>query len=162
MSPTTEVCGKLGAMNCQGSYGNVNTLKNSSLHKPTTNSTKTTGRKICQVVITTHGETTTKVTKNIKRQIEETNIEVDEQQYDNNVDERKLPATIHNNNEEEDYDNDYEDDNNDDEDDDNSPWCSLPNCTHNDLDVPSRKEIKYPLEMKLMERYQNHQQLNIW
>jgi len=67
-----------------------------------------------------------------------------------NVDERKLPATMHNNNEgeEEDDDNDKNDD--DDEHDSNSPRHSLPNHTHNDLDVPSKKEIQHPLGMKLV------------
>ena len=40
----------------------VHTFKNGFLHKPTPNSTKTTGRKSCQVVTTTHGETTTTTT----------------------------------------------------------------------------------------------------
>jgi len=118
------------------------------LHKHTTNSTKTTGRKSCQVVTTTHGETTatatTKATKNLKRQIEEPNNEVDEPEYDNNVDERKLPATIHNNNEEEEEDDEDNNDNDDDNDDD-SPRQSLPNQTHNDLDVPSRKRNQTPI-----------------
>jgi len=67
------------------------------------------------------------------------------------VDERKLPATIHNNNEE-DKEEEGNDNNDDDEDGNYSPWCSIPNCTHNDLDVSSKKEIKHPLEMKLVGR----------
>ncbi len=71
--------------------------------------------------------------------------------YHNNVDERKLPATIHNNNEEEeedDNDNNENDDNNkndNDNDGNNSPRCSLLNFTHNDLDVPSKKENQTPI-----------------
>ena len=61
-----------------------------------------------------------------------------------------------------DDDNDDDDDDNDDDDDDNdndSPRWLLPNCTHNDLDVPSRKKEKTPI---LVERWQHHKQLNIW
>jgi len=84
-----------------------------------------------------------KSNKEKKRQIEETSIEVDEQEFNNNENERKLPATIHNSNQEEDDDNNnYEDDNDNDDD---SPRCSLPNCTHNDLDVPSRKRNQTPI-----------------
>jgi len=57
---------------------------------------------------------------------------------------KNIPETIHNNNEEEeeeeeeDDDDDYNDD--DDNNDDDSPRQLLPNQTHNDLDVPSRKK----------------------
>jgi len=56
---------------------------------------------------------------------------------------KNIPATIQNNNEEEEEEDDDDDDNDGDDDDDNdddSPRQSLPNCTHNDLDVPSRKQ----------------------
>ena len=72
--------------------------------------------------VTTHGETTAATTRTKlfkKRQIEEPNDDIDEQEYDNKLDERNIPATIHNNNEEEeeeDGDNEYND--NDDNDDD--------------------------------------------
>ena len=82
--------------------------------------------------------------KKYKRQIEEPINKVDEQEYNNNVDEGNIPATIHNNNEEEEEEednNDYNDGDNDD----NSPRQSLPNCTHNDLDVPSRKRNQTPI-----------------
>ena len=62
----------------------------------------------------------------------------------NNVNEENVPAEIQNNNEEEEEDDDddsYNDDDNNNNDD-NSPRWSLPNRTHNNLDVPSRKKQK--------------------
>ena len=60
---------------------------------------------------------------------------------------KKILETIHNNNEEEEEEDDDDDDyNDDDNNDNNSPRWLLPNCTHNDLDVPSRKKQK-TLEM---------------
>jgi len=122
---------------------------NGLLHEPTPNSTETTGRKRCQVVTTTHGKTrttmTTKKGKNKKRQTEEPNEE-DNKEYDNNVNEQNVSAEIHNNNEEEeeedDDDNSSDDDNDNNNNDNNSPRWLLPNRTHNDLDVPSRKKQK--------------------
>ncbi len=77
---------------------------------------------------------------------------------------KNIPEIIHNNNEE-----DKEEDNNnvinDDDDDNNEDDCprqSLPNHTHNDLDVPSRKKIEHPLEMTLVGRWQHCKQLNNW
>ena len=54
---------------------------------------------------------------------------------------KKIPATIHNNNEEEEEEEEEEEDydDGDDDNDDDSPRQLLPNCTHNDLDVPSKK-----------------------
>ena len=79
--------------------------------------------------------------KNIKRQIEEPDKE-DEVEYNNNVNEKNIPATIQNNNEEEEEEEDDDDDNDNDDDNnnDNSPRRLLPNCTDNDLDVPSREK----------------------
>ncbi len=57
---------------------------------------------------------------------------------------KNIPATIQNNNEEEEEEEDnndnYNNDDNDDNNDDDSPRWLLPNHTHNDLDVPSRKK----------------------
>ena len=54
----------------------------------------------------------------------------------------------------------YDDDDNDNDNDNDSPWQSLPNCTHNELNVPSRR--KNTLEMTLVGRWQHRKQLNIW
>ena len=54
---------------------------------------------------------------------------------------KKIPEVIHNNNEEdEEEDKDVDDDDDDDDNEDDCPRRSLPNRTHNDLDVPSRKQ----------------------
>jgi len=76
---------------------------------------------------------------------------------------KNIPATIQNNNEEEeeeDDDDDNNDNNDNDDNDDDSPRQLLPNHTHNDLDVPSRK--KHTLEMALMRRWQLCKQMKIW
>jgi len=57
-------------------------------------------------------------------------------------------TTIHNNNEEEEEeedDNNYNDNDNDYD----SPRQSLPNCTHNDLDVASRKRNQTPIRNEI-------------
>jgi len=76
---------------------------------------------------------------------EDTDEDDNEEDSENDEEHRNIPATINNNNEHNNDDDDNNEDSNDNEDDDDdSQRQSLPNCTHNDLDVPSTKRNEIP------------------
>ncbi len=81
-----------------------------------------------------------------KKYIDNTDEDDNEEDSENDEEQRNLPATINNNNEHNNNndDNNEDSDDDEDEDDDDSPRRSLPNCTHNDLDVPSTKRNEIP------------------
>ena len=81
-----------------------------------------------------------------KKDKEDTDEDDNEENSENDEEHRNIPATINNNNEHNNDDNDNNEDSNDNEDEDNddSPKRSLPNRTHNDLDVPSTKRNEIP------------------
>jgi len=107
--------------------------------------TQATGIKSCPVV-TTHGETTKRTTKVTmeKEKIDNTDKDDNEEDSDNDEEQRNLPASINNNNEHDNNNNNKDSNDNKDKDNNDSPRQTLPNCMHNDLDVPSTKRNEIP------------------
>ena len=93
-----------------------------------------------------NGEATKRTTKaTTEKNKEDTDEDDSEENSENDEEHRNIPATIINNNENNnDDENNNEDSDDDEEDDDDSPRRSLPNCTHNDLNVPSTKRNEIP------------------
>ena len=81
-----------------------------------------------------------------EKNIEDTDKDDNEEDSENDEEHRNIPATINNNNEHnnDDYNNNEDSDDDKEDDDDDSPRQSLPNRTHNDLDVPYTKRNEIP------------------